>query len=473
MDRTRIEENLLILLDPTGQLGNETWRFIRTKNTACSGNGHHVVFCFSRCDLIRYFICSLTVQFNRKNTRIRKILHINDGLVCCLFSAGSTAEYRSFERRHVEPSSGFLRRLSMMLPPILRAEQLFIAVEQLPHAVPPQSSALLNSLDFMFYSNAPGKLLLTKAETFTCGTGLVFKTTSSPDYEANLMREYESVRTVSENIEQPGWVPDIKNPLRVHSRTYYPETYLSGENLRSKLRSSGRSSSHHEAIHFLDRLDDWFIFYHASFQGARRSLTSLYSRLFTTFSELNTHDPSVVPLVKYAKEFLAGIDTGHEGLIPLQAHNDLWPGNFIVKGDRLTAIDWERATPQSAPLFDYFWMIISAVMEYRVGNNGVQDYSMAFRQFLTLDDKVCRHARTKLDCFLDRLGFEKIMRDQFTLLFLMEWSTQGASALGEPTAMDRLAQEELMLFVRNRPKVFDLDLSSAVPGATYEYGGNA
>jgi hypothetical protein len=473
MNRTRIEENLLILLDPSGHLDNETWRFIRTKDPTISGNRHHVIFSFSRCDLIRYFICSLSVKFNKKNTRVRKILHINDGLLCCLFSADNAAGYRAFKKRHVALSGGFRRRLSMLLPPILRAEQLFIAVEQLPDAGQAQGTRLLDGLDFMFYSNAPGKLLLTKAETFTSGTGHVFKTTSSPDYETNLKREYESVRTVSENLERPGWVPDIENPLRVNSRSYYPETYLSGEDLRSKLRSSGRSSSHREAIHFLDRLDDWFTIYHASFQGARKSLRSLYAQLFSTVLDLYTDVPGIVPLVTYAEEFLAGIDTGHRGLVPVLAHNDLWPGNFIVKGDRLTAIDWERATPQSTPLFDYFWMIISAVLEYRVGQSGVQDYSMAFRQFLSLDDDVCRHARTKLEHFLDHLGFGKSMHDQFILIFLMEWSVQGARALGVVTAMDRLAQGELMAFVCNRPDVFDLELSSGLSGTAYEYGENA
>lgn len=451
MDRTRIEENLLILLDPSDQLDDETWRFIRTKKSAHSGNRHNLVFCFNRCDLIRYLICSLSVQFNKKNIRVRKILHINDGLVGCLFSADNAAGYRAFEKKHVSPSRGIRHRLSMMLPPILRAELLFIVVEQLPHAEKPQSSTLLEGLDFMFYSNAPGKLLLTKAGTFASGKGLVFKTTSSPDYEDNLKREYESVRMVSKNLNRSGCIPDIENPLRVNSRFYYPETYLSGENLRSKLRSSGHSSCHQEAIHFIDCLDDWFAIYHASFKGAKKPLFSLYSRLFSTILDLTTNIPDVVPLVKYAEELLSGLDTRHGGLVPVLAHNDLWPGNFIVKDDQLTAIDWERATPQSAPLFDYFWMIISAVLEYRVGQNGVQDYSMAFRQFLSLDDEVCRHARSKLDCFLDYLGFERMMRTQFILLFLMEWSIQGALALGKLTDMDLLAQGELIAFISDNP----------------------
>lgn len=473
MNRPRIEDNLLILLDPSGQPNDGTWRFIRANNPVCSGIMHHVVFCFTRRDLIRYFICSLSLMFFRKKARIRRILHINDGLLCCLFSAESTAEYRAFEKRHVEQSGGFRRRLSLLLPLTLRAEQLFIAFEQLKHAGQPQSGSLPDCLDFMFYSNAPGKLLLTKADTFTSGRGMVFKTTSSPGYEANLKREYESVRTVSGNLERPGLVPYIEDPLSINSRVYYPEMYLCGENLRTKLRSSGRSSEPREAVLILDRLDAWFSIYHASFQGERKSLCSLHARLFSTFSELNVHTPYGVPIVEYAVEFLAGVDTVHAGLVPVLAHNDLWPGNFIVTGDLLTAIDWERSTPQSAPLFDYFWMIISAVLEYRVGQNGIQDYSMAFRQFLTLDDDVCRHARAQLECFLDGLGFEKTAHDQFILLFLMEWSTQGVRALGVSTEMDRLAQGELMAFVCGHPDVFVLTLPAGPSGSTDEYGGNS
>lgn len=472
MNRTRIEENLLILLDPSGRMDDEGWRFIRPADPTTGEEKQPAVFSYNRSDLLRYLIRSLSLRFDKAKTKVRRILHINDGLVCCFFSAGNPAGYRAFNKRHVAQSGGFRRRLAMMLPPILRADRLFIAVEQRPEAGQQQGPRLLDSLDFMFYSNAPGKLLLTRAETFAKGSGHVFKTTSSPDYGVNLKREYESVRTVSENIGQHGLVPDIENPFRVNGRCYYPEAYLNGEDLRAKLRSLGRSSSHLDAISVLERLDDWFSIYHASFQGPRKPLDALYAELFPTVLALNANVPAIVPLVKYAEEFVAGIESRHGGVVPVLAHNDLWPGNFIVKGDRLTAIDWERATPQSAPLFDYFWMIISALLEYRVGQNGIQDYSVAFRQFLTLDDELCRYARGKLDCFLEYLGFEKAMRVQFTLLFLMEWSVQGARALGAATEMDRLAQGELIDFVRSHPDVFNLELSPDLPDSTGENGGN-
>lgn len=445
---SRIEDNLLILLDPSGQRSDDIWHFIRTKSLTDSSKMHKVVLCFSRSSLIRYLLCSLVMKFAGKSRhrRVRKILYVNDGLICSLFSAGNTAGYRAFARRHVSLPSGVLGRLYMMFPPILRAEQLFIAVERFSEAGRQDDSMLLDGIDFMFYSNAPGKLLLAKTESIISGSGMIFKTTSSQDYAINLEREYEAVRTISEDLGRSGWVPDVGKRLNFHNRSYYPEKYLSGESLRSKLRNSGYASSHNEAIYFLDRLDDWFAIYHESFGGVKRSLYSLYAHLFSTFGELNINNSDIVPIVRYAEESLVEIGSGHGGLIPVLAHNDLWPGNFIVIGDRLTAIDWERATPDRAPIFDYFWMIISAVLEYRVGQNGIQDYSVGFRQFLSLNDKVCIHARKKLEFFLDALGFGKIKLPQFVLLFLMEWSIQGASAIGKPTDMDRLAQAELINF---------------------------
>ena len=452
MNMTRTEENLLIMLDPSGHLGDGTWKLIHTNKINDISKLHKFVLVFSRRDLIRYFLCLLEIKLSGKNKCVRKILYINDGLLCCLFSADNTIGYRAFARRHLSAPSGIRRRILKLLPPILQAEQFYIAIEQPLDAERIKGHEQLDNLDFMFYSNAPGKLLLTNSETFTNGTGLIFKTTSVPDYVDNLDREYEAVCLVSKNLQNPGLVPDVGVKLRVNSRCYYPEAYLSGEDLRSMLRNAGKSSSHHEAVHFLDRLDNWYTLYHASFQAVKRSLSSLYKHLLKYY-ELNIINCDVVTIVKYAGEFLAETGSGHGGVVPVLAHNDLWPGNFIVNGDRLTAIDWERATPERAPIFDYFWMIISAVMEYRVGQNGVQDYSVAFRQFLRKDDEVCAHAFSKLEIFLESLGFGKQTFSQFILLFLMEWSIQGVSALGKLTDMDRLAQGELIAFSRDHPEI--------------------
>lgn len=462
---SRIEDNLLILLDPSGQRSDDIWHFIRTKSLTDSNKKHKVVLCFSRSGLIRYLLCSLVIKLAGKSRhrRVRKILYVNDGLICSLFSADNTAGYRAFARRHVSLPSGVLGRLFMMLPPILRAEQIFIAVEHFSETGRQDDSMLLDGIDFMFYSNALGKLLLAKTESIISGSGMIFKTTSSPDYAINLEREYEAVRTISEDLGRSGWVPEVGKRFSVHNRFYYPEKYLNGESLRSKLRNAGKASSHNEAIYFIDRLDDWFAIYHESFGGVKRSLYSLYAYLFSTFGELNINNSDIVPIVRYAEDSLAKIDSVHGGLIPVLAHNDLWPGNFIVIGDRLTAIDWERATPERAPIFDYFWMIISAVMEYLVGQNGVQDYSVAFRQFLSLDDKVCSHARSKLEIFLNSLGLGNKRFNPFVLLFLMEWSIQGAIALGQSTDMDRLAQAELIAFARDYP---DRLYSERSPGLT-------
>ena len=450
MNSSIIEENLLILLDPAS-LPDEAWHLIRNPRLTDISTKHKVVLCFSRSNLIRYFLSVLVMKFAVKSKRVRKILYINDGLLCCLFYADNGTGYRAFAKRHVAAPHGIKQKILKLLPPVLQAEQLYIAVEDRLDDGRLKGSELPKDLDFMFYSNAPGKLLLTRSETFISGIGVVCKTTSSPEYADNLQREYEAVCSLPKSTGQPLSVPDVGMRLRVNSRCYYPEMYLSGENLRSSLRNAGHRSSLHEAIHFLDRLDNWFIHYHTSFQGVKKTLGFLYSHLIQKLYELHRNDSDVEPIIKYAEELLAGIDNWHGGVVPVLAHNDLWPGNFIINGDRLTAIDWERAKPERAPLFDYFWMIISAVMEYRVGQNGVQDYSIAFRQFLSLDDNVCRHARSKLECFLMGLGFGTQMFYKFVLLFLMEWSIQGACALGKTTDMDRLAQGELITFIRDYP----------------------
>ena len=441
-----------MLLDPSGQRNADTWSFIRTQEAVDDHTRqNNVVFCFRRGEQIRYFLCALRLQFTHKNKKVRKILYLNDGLLCSLFSTGHAAGYRAFARRHVALPLGIKSRLLLLLPLVMRAEHLFIAVEQPDETtVRIRENSALEGLDFLFYSNAPGKLLLTRSETFINGTGLVYKTTSSPDYAVSLEREYEAVRSISKNIKHAGSVPDVRERLKTNNACYYPETYLCGKDLRSKLRSAGHSASHFEAIHNLDLLNDWFFTYHASFNGVKKTICSLYAKMFYDFYALNKHSRELVQLGVAAEKMLAEMDTtGHEGLVPVLAHNDLWPGNFIVNNEQLTAIDWERATPDCAPVFDYFWMIISAVLEYRVGQNGFQDYSAAFRQFLSLHDDVCRHARSKLSTFLHFLGLGKETLNCFMLLFLMEWSIQGFRALGAPTAMDQLAQEELLAFVNS------------------------
>jgi hypothetical protein len=151
-----------------------------------------------------------------------------------------------------------------------------------------------------------------------------------------------------------------------------------------------------------------------------------------------------------ARETLETIVGEQVTISPITAHNDLWPGNFVVAADGLVAIDWERAVEKRAPLFDYYWMIISAAIEHHVTVIGVVDYSRAFRLFLEEGDDVTRHATEMLKTFLGRLGLDRELHQSFLLLFLMEWSVQGYLALGRQTAMDRLAFGELTNFMETR-----------------------
>ncbi len=452
MSISQLETSLLLFLDPARRWNDSAWLMIRqpeNEDRAVESANRNLVFSFPRSSLLDYLRCSLAAWFKsrRHGTTVRRILYLNDGLLSSVFDAGNADAYRSFSRTHLPHPQGFRRKLARLIPPFWRAEQRFIAIQQ---NAPPQTAehaAELASLDYLFFSNLRGKLMLTRTATLISGKGHIFKTTTVSEYADSLLHEQSTIKAISQLLPHQELLHGPQEKLLIQGRHFFKEEYLSGENLREVLRLFGGNNAQANACLMLDRLDAWFTAYRTAFSGTKSGLSSLYAPMLQTFSSLHTNDAEKMPLLRHVQQLLAQLDREYDGVVPITAHNDLWPGNFIVQENHLTAIDWERATPRSTPFFDYFWMIISATLEYLVGKSRIQDYSLAFRQFLQRHDDVCCHAHHKLEHFLEELGFKSSMYNQFMLLFLMEWSIQGFKALGRVTDMDQLARGELAAFV--------------------------
>lgn len=448
---SQLEKNLLVFLDPAYRRKDDEWLFVKPDRSVTPADLHkNQIFCFPRQNLCSYLFCSLKAGFGirQKGKKIRRVLYLNDGLLCSVFDTANTADYRAFSRNHLPRPKGLRRQLANLLPPFWRAEQRFVVIENNPDQDITNQDDELASTDYLFFSNPAGKLMLTKAAVFRSGTGRLFKTTSVPEYAASLQHEQSIISSLSQRLPKNRLLQGPEDLQVRQGRFCFSEKYLYGENLREVLRNWGNSDAIPRVCQMIDRLDAWFSAYRSAFSGNKTGLSALYAQKLQIFSDLNSGDTACMSLLQHIRGLLAQLDRRHGGVIPGMAHNDLWPGNFIVQGEHLAVIDWERATEHSSPFFDYFWMIISATLEYLVGRNGVQDYSAAFGQFLTQKDKVCCYAFHKLETFLDQLEFNKGMIHQFLLLFLMEWSIQGFLALGRVTDMDQLARGQLSEFFR-------------------------
>jgi len=454
MNVNQIERNLLLFLDPVCRLSPEEWQLVKSdsrKESTVPGaeqriRERNLIFCFPRRELLRFILYSLFIRIFRRGTTTRRILFINDGLLSCFFDERKSSCYREFASRHLSQPAGMLRRGLRLLPPVLWADQRFVVVRRKTDSGGDAGNELLDTLDFMFFSSDQGKIMLTRAETFLAGHGYLLKTSALPHYDAKLARENRIVCSIIKMIGETGQLPDARAGFSVNGRCYYAEKYYYGENLRRKLAGLGRSNASCEAAALIDRLDRWFHRYLTAFSGGKCSISSFYSPMVLLFCEVHGEKPGVVSMAGCAEQIIAGLDRVHDGIVPVISHNDLWPGNFIVNDEQLIAVDWERATEESAPFFDYYWMIISAALAYRHGCNGVEDTSVAFRQFLEQKDDVCRQAHEKLRTFLRGLGIDHLMHHQFIMLFLMEWSVQGYRATAGTTDMDRVAYQELMAF---------------------------
>ncbi len=456
-----IERNLLLLLDPSHEAGQGAWRFIDWRASsrasmisAAESETCATVYCFARRDLLGYLLFCRQAKRRPLPCAGRKILYLNDGLLSSMFDEGNTAGYRAFAAGHLPPSKGLRKRLASLLPPAVRAEKRFVVVgrnralgELDPGPAAGEETAILRRHDFMFFSNPSGKLLLTSAETMRCGTGSVLKTTANPSYARVMEKEFSTMLGIAGLPGGGASLPRVGARMGIGKRVFFTEAYVPGRTLRDLLHSLSRKNDLSSIRGLLDRLDQWYERYRAAFRGESRPLASCYAHLFDALPRLYGQHPDAGAMQEATRRTFAVLSGKEVGIATMTSHNDLWPGNFVVGADGLVAIDWERAVGNRAPLFDYYWMIISAALEHLVCRIGTVDYSRAFRLFLLQDDDVSRHATKTMETFLDRLGLDRDLHPSFLLLFLMEWSVQGYLALGRQTAMDRLAFGELIAMV--------------------------
>ncbi len=456
----QLERNLLLFLDPYGEVNVATWRFVKWRRSGkapirpASETDTSVIsiYCFDRIDIIGYFRYCRYVKTCGLPYNIRKVLFIDDGLLSSFFDADKTEGYRAFSSNHLPSATSLRQRLVRLLPLVLRAEKRYLIIghnSTNENAIQYEVAANLTTKDFMFFSNAGGKLLLTSAETLHSGQGLVAKTTSCSAYVEVMEKEFSTMLRIAEIQGESASLPDVGKRFQFGNRIFYTESYVKGKSLRDVLHMLSCRNNIPEICAYLDRLDIWFEKYRAAFRGEPLHLALCYRHLFEAFSGQYGEHPKAGVIEEMAREAVKEIAGKHVFIVPITAHNDLWPGNMVVGDDGLVAIDWERAVENRAPLFDYYWMIISSALEYFVCKIGSVDYSRAFRLFLFGGDTVARHAVEVLNTFLLRLGLDRNMHQNFMLLFLMEWSVQGYLALGCQTDMDRVAFGELVTFIES------------------------
>lgn len=448
MNWSQIENNVLLFLDPIGRYREQSWDFqesIGFVNKPLPLQGRNSVVRFSRDKLINYYVTSIK-QFLFGKEKNRSLFFMNDGLLCSLFDASNTSAYRAFAATHLPKPTTFRQRIVAKLPLVLRAESRFmVTFSALPQAMHTIDSEIadLERNTFMFFSNAAGKLLLTTSKTLQTGHGEIIKTTTDPDYAAVMAKEFDTVALLSKKLGKAGCLPTVGKHLEVAGRHFFTEEYICGESLRERLRELGERTGTEQTCRILDRLDEWFRLYQSSFKSTPIPVSIAYAHLIPLFS--SCYGAAGTALLQAGIELLRQLENAYPAVVPITAHNDLWPGNIVMtESSGFTVIDWERATDNRAPFFDYFWMIISTSIEYLASKTETNDYSQGVRMLLRCEGSLPRHAFKKIRTFLDEIGIAEAYLPHLLFVFFMEWSIQGFQVLGRQTDMDRLAFGELL-----------------------------
>lgn len=447
------ERNLLVLLDPGNVIPVERWEFIRSSADRFTFSKELLLFTFPRKRFLHYLLISLLFRCYGRGKETVKVFKFQDGMTSTLFHAGNALAYSSFVRSHATRRRTWREKIKSLLPPVINAERRYLAVGR--ELTQLQGEKAFDRLTFMFYSNESGKLILTEPDTFITGRGQLVVTTANGDYHPVLNKEFSM-------LEQMGkarlrLVPNLVDKLHVNGRPLFVEEYVAGTTLRETLRNTRVATDREMVAGFIDRLDAWFVEYRKLYSGRRIPVSELYRSPLETFAGFHPGNPRLERFLQALRVQLAGMDGSHSGLVPITAHNDLWPGNFIVSGKSLVAIDWERATFDRSEFFDYFWMLISAYLEYHIGRTGVEEYSLSFRSFVAGGDSIGTLVREKLCVRLEINGIDRRHYDLFLALFLLEWSIQGHKALGYQTRMDMVAMGELLHYLEHGRDRFDTE----------------
>ncbi len=452
-----IEKSLLLLLDPFAEDWKDGWRFVDCRrssdlfsSTPVEDKSKRIVYCFSRRSHLIYCLFKWHAQRYRLSGVPRRMLYVNDGLMSSLFDAEETACYRLLVTHPMPTPSTLRQKLMGRLPISWRAEKRYIVMqEEIPNknsSIDGNACLALDKQNFMFYSNVQGKLMLTTSDTLRSGKGSIIKTTANLDYAGVMEKEFRTMSHIADLQGKAISIPPIGRLIKIGNRPFFAEEYVRGGNLREIIHSLSHKNNIPKICGYLDRLQKWFDTYRSFFKGKPSRLESCYDHLFKAYNELYGSCRETPSILQKASDIISDISKSNTCIVPIFSHNDLWPGNFIVHSDNLVAVDWERAAPGRAPLFDFYWMMISLAMEYIVSRIGVIDYARAFQMFLTETDEVSRHTAGKLKQFLETLGIPEQRHQHFLFLFLMEWSVQGYLALGHSTPMDALAHGELLRF---------------------------
>jgi hypothetical protein len=197
----------------------------------------------------------------------------------------------------------------------------------------------MKPFDFLFYSNEEGKHLFLATDDLVKGRGLIAKTAWNPTALLVAEREFCIVENLRRLNPGGGCTPRPAGRLRIGGRPVFLEEYVGGNTLRDVLIDPKVCHEDERVLEYLERLDRWFACYRGKFEGPMRPLAAFYAPLFIEYRERWPAETTIHVFSLLVEERLNKISAGHEGLIPAVAHNDLWPGNFIVRGDRLVAVD--------------------------------------------------------------------------------------------------------------------------------------
>ena len=363
-----------------------------------------------------------------------------------LFPPSSTKGYHRFAKNHLTDKTTLRAKIKSLFPLFLTADMRYIVLRRENSDRNKTTLDLNVKFEFMFFSNPSGKILITENKTLINGIGILAKTTTTPAYKQTLLREAQTISTITRNPEMKDKVPNIIKHINTPERCFILEEYIEGKTLREIFRTTTICMNTKTIIGYIDRLEDWFMTYRSTFSGKLLSINELYETPFNSFQEIYSNDQSLLLVADNIKNKLAKISKNHPGLIPITAHNDLWPGNFLETTKGLIAIDWERAAHGRCEIFDFFWMIISTAMEYLIGMGFEENYSLCYRKVIQAEDPVCAYAYMKLIDYIQKIGFSTDDLPVFMQLFLLEWSVQGYNALGRRTAMDEIAIYEFVHF---------------------------
>lgn len=473
-----LQKNLITFLDLAGNTNECEWSFITGKVPTISElqqqteEGKKIVICFSRFEILLYWFTLCKLLIYKRHLFTQTVFLINDDRLLKFVYADDSKTYRTLRKLHnttpvfldskKSHHTNFIEMLVYFVPLTLRASQHYILVTTkitVDSYMPPE----LANLNNMFFSSPEKKVLIATYETLRSGNGQIFKTTSNVDYEAVMEKEYDFALTISKLCSHSALLPEVIGKIEVNGKTFYHEKYVAGCTLTRILKRPDVYRNSTTGRVCIDHLDKWYREYRTMFAGPKQSLNDLYSPIFDGFYEFFSANSEQCLLAKKVHCVFERLHNSHPGLVPVIAHNDLWPANILVTAKGFVVIDWERATPNRSELFDYFWMIISATMEYLSAPNGFADFSRWFECLLTSNDAVCIHARSKLAAYLELNGIASDYLDLFIALFLMEFAIRGGLSLSNQIHVDTLAAEEFRCFV-NRSHCFSANSVSIEVG---------